>query len=241
MRRRENAGGGFACFDFGESFGLGGFVFGKVAAGFCPREKSAHAGVDGVAGSWSAAQAAQPVVDGVAADRENRTGEHGGEASDVAFELREVAGAGSVLAFGGEEFFGKIGNEGVGADAFVSLGEIGGCGEDGVSAEEFAAADIFLDGREERDAGGGEEFFCGIVGFAFGEGEAGGFFKTGGDLASGEQGFALGVVEMGKPAADSASALVVANEIANLGTRGTAVDGDGNRPAFHLMEGTRAG
>jgi hypothetical protein len=130
--------------------------------------------------------------------------------------LGEVAGAGSVLAFRGEEFFGKIGNEGVGADAFVSLGKIGSGGEDGVSAEEFAAADIFLDGQKEWDAGCGEEFFCGIVGFALGEGEAGGFFKTGGDLATGEKGFAFGVVEMGKPAADAASALVVANEIANL-------------------------
>jgi hypothetical protein len=54
------------------------------------------------------------------------------------------------------------------------------------------------------------------VGFALGEGEAGGFFKSGRDLASGEHSFSLGVVEMGKPAADSASALVVANEIANL-------------------------
>ena len=128
LRRCENAGGGFARFDFGEGFGLGGFVFGKVAAGFCPGEKSAHAGVDGVAGSWSAAQAAQPIVDGVAADRENRTGERGGETGDVAFELGEVTGAGSVLAFGGEEFLGEVGNEGVGADAFVPLGEVGGCG-----------------------------------------------------------------------------------------------------------------
>jgi len=34
LRRRENAGGRFTRFDFGEGFGLGGFVFGKVAAGF---------------------------------------------------------------------------------------------------------------------------------------------------------------------------------------------------------------
>jgi hypothetical protein len=42
--------------------------------------------------------------------------------------LGEIAGAGSVLAFRGAEFLGKIGNECVGADAFVTLGKIGGCG-----------------------------------------------------------------------------------------------------------------
>jgi hypothetical protein len=47
----------------------------------------------------------------------------------------------------GRAFVCVVGNEGVGADAFVTLGEIRGCGEDGESAEEFAAADIFLDGR----------------------------------------------------------------------------------------------
>ncbi|MFY8268226.1 MAG: hypothetical protein ACOVLK_02405 [Terrimicrobiaceae bacterium] len=102
-----------------------------------------------------------------------------------------------------------------------------------MSAEEFAAAHIFLDGAEEGDSGCGEKFFSGIVGFAFGEGQTGGPFQTGCDLASGKLGFALGVLQRGKPAADAAAALVIANEIAGEGTRGAAVDGNGNRPAFN--------
>jgi hypothetical protein len=72
----------------------------------------------------------------------------------TAAQMAEVAGAGSVLALGFEEFLGEVGHEGVGAHAFVPLGEIGDGGEDRVSAEKFAAADIFLHRGEEGNAGG---------------------------------------------------------------------------------------